>query len=132
MQMVAPALVQLLEQVHHRLAVLRVEVAGGLVGEQDRRLAADGARHGDALLLAARELAGQVLGAVGHADALERRRHALLALGGAHAAVGERQLDVLEDVQVANQVEALEDEADLAVAHPRPLRQRELGHRPGR
>jgi hypothetical protein len=31
--------------------------------------------------------------------------------------------------QVANQVEALEDEPDLAVAHPRPLRQRQLGHR---
>ena len=39
------------------------------------------------------------------------------------------QLDVLVDVQIANQVEALEDEADLAVAHPRPLRQRQVGHR---
>src|SRR5688572_12706597 len=44
-------LVQLLEEVHHRLAVLRVEVAGGLVGQQDRRLATDRARDGDALLL---------------------------------------------------------------------------------
>jgi hypothetical protein len=31
--------VQLAQQPHHGLAVLRVEVAGGLVGEQDRRLA---------------------------------------------------------------------------------------------
>ena len=92
-------LVQLLEQIHHRLAVLRIQVARGLVGQQNRRLAAHRARHGDALLLAARELAGQVLGAVRHAHALERRRHALLALGRAHAAVGERQLDVLEDVR---------------------------------
>ena len=81
MQIVAPLDVQLLEQVHHRFAVLRVEVAGRLVGEQDRRLAAHGAGDGDALLLTAGELAGQVLGAVRHADALERRGHALLALG---------------------------------------------------
>ena len=57
-------------------------------------------------------------------DALERRLDALLALGRLHAAIGERQLDVLEDRQVANQVEALEDEPDLAVAHARPLGRR--------
>ena len=48
--------------------------------------------------------------------------HALLALGGAHAAVGERQLDVLEHREVADQVEALEDEPDLAVADRAPAR----------
>ena len=54
--------------------------------------------------------------------------HALLALGRAHAAVGQRQLHVLEHVEIADQVEALEDEADLAVADARPLRRRQLGH----
>jgi len=39
-----------------------------------------------------------------HADALERRFHALLALGRLHPAVGERQLDVLEDGEIANQL----------------------------
>ena len=62
-------------------------------------------------------------------DLLERRHHALLALGGLHAAVGQRQLDVLVDVQVADQVEALEDEPDLAVAHAGALGQRQVGHR---
>jgi hypothetical protein len=122
--------VQLAEQVHDRFAAARVEVAGRLVGQQDERLAGDGARHRDALLLTARELAGEVLGPVRHADALERGFDALLALGGLHAAIGERQLDVLEDGEVANQVEALEDEPDLAVAHARPLGRRELGDRP--
>jgi hypothetical protein len=73
MQMVAPGAVQFPQQLHHRLAVLRVEVAGRLVGEQDERVAHQGARHRDALLLAARELAGQVLGAVRHPHLLERR-----------------------------------------------------------
>ena len=128
MQMVAPAAVQLAQQVHHRLAVLGVEVAGGLVGQQDRRLPADGTGDGDALLLTAGELRGQVLGAVGHADALERGVDALAPLVRLHAAVDERQLDVLEHREVADQVEALEDEADLAVADPGPLRHRQLGH----
>jgi hypothetical protein len=52
-----------------------------------------------------------------------------LALGGRHAAVDQRQLDVLEHRQVADQVEALEDEADLAVAHARALGGGEVGHR---
>src|ERR1019366_8213809 len=34
---------------------LRVEVAGGFVGQNERRLADDGARDGNALLLAARQ-----------------------------------------------------------------------------
>src|ERR1043166_3940772 len=105
-----PFAVQLAQQLHHRFAVFRVEVSGGLVRQQDRRRAGDGAGDRDALLLTARELRGKVLGAVRHADLLERRHHALLALGRLHAAVGERQLHVLVDVEVANQVEALEDE----------------------
>src|SRR5262245_43403892 len=48
--------VELGEQLHHLRAVLAVEVAGGLVGEQDQRLADDGARDCDALLLTAGEL----------------------------------------------------------------------------
>src|SRR5689334_6593602 len=53
--------VQLMEQVHHRLAALRIEVAGRLVGEEQRRFAGDGAGNRDALLLTARELTGQML-----------------------------------------------------------------------
>ena len=57
---------------------------------------------------------------------------ARLPLRRLHAAVGERQLDVLEDREVANQVEALEDEPDLAVADARALRHVQVRHRAGR
>ena len=57
-----------------------------------------------------------MLGAVGHADALQRRFDPLPPLRRFHAAVGERELHVLEHGEIANQVEALEDEPDLAVA----------------
>src|SRR5262249_51973044 len=50
------AAVELLKKVHPRLAVDRVEVAGGLVGEQDERLSADRAGDGHALLLTAGKL----------------------------------------------------------------------------
>src|SRR5437773_9123541 len=72
--------VQLAQEIHHRLAAARIEVPGRLVGEQDERFAGHRARHGDALLLAARELAREVLGAMRHPDAFERRFDPLPAL----------------------------------------------------
>ena len=51
----------------------RVEVAGGLVGEQHRRLGHQRAGDGDALLLAAGELGGPVRAAVGEADRARSR-----------------------------------------------------------
>jgi aminopeptidase N len=56
-----------------------------------------------------------------HADPLQRRQDALAAVGGGEAAIGERQLDVLRHGEIADQVEALEDEADPAIADPRAL-----------
>src|SRR5262249_43415014 len=106
-------------------AVDRVEVSGGLVGEEDERRARDRARDRDTLLLTARELRGKVFHPVRHADLLERLVHALLALVGGHAAVRQRKLHVFVDRQVADEFEALEDESDLPVADARPLRERQ-------
>src|SRR3990167_2891931 len=53
--------VQVPEQFHDLLAAVRVEVAGGLVGQQHLRLGDDGARDGHALLLPAREFARRVV-----------------------------------------------------------------------
>ena len=50
----------------------RVEVAGRLVGQDHRRLGDERPGDGDALLLAARQLAGPVVGPVGEPDLLER------------------------------------------------------------
>src|SRR6185503_8382697 len=47
------AAMQFAQQLHHCFAILRVEVTGRFVREQNRRLAGDGAGHGDALLLTA-------------------------------------------------------------------------------
>jgi hypothetical protein len=69
--------VQLAEQLHHGFAVLRVQVAGRLVRQQDRRRSGDGAGDGDAAADRPRA-AREVLGAVRHPDLLERGHHAPL------------------------------------------------------
>ena len=109
-------LVELGEQVHHLLAVLAVEVAGGLVGEDELGVGDHGAGDGHTLLLSARQLLREVLGPVGDGHPLHHRRDPLLALRRADVQVAQRQLDVLIDVQLVDEVEALEHEADVAFA----------------
>ena len=69
--------VELLEQAHHLVAGGTVEVAGGLVGQEQRRLHDGGARDRHALALAAGQLVGPVLGAVGQAVVRRAPAHAL-------------------------------------------------------
>ena len=52
-------------------------------------------------------------------DAVERRLGQLAPLGVRHPPVEQRDLHVVEHAQIADQVERLEDEADLLVAHRR-------------
>ena len=68
----AVAGVEFLEQLDDLGAGLRVEVAGGFVGENDARGVRQGAGDGDALLLAAGELEGLVVEAVAKADAITK------------------------------------------------------------
>ena len=82
----------------------------------DVGLADERAGDRDALLLAARELRGAVAGALAEPDALER----VADDGARQPRAGEprRQRDVLLGGQRAEQVERLEDEADLLAAQP--------------
>src|ERR1044072_2757855 len=61
-----------------------------------------------------------------HADSLECVSHALLAFTRRHAAIRQGQLDVLINGETTNQVEALENEADFAIADAGPLRKRKI------
>src|SRR5579875_493690 len=121
--------VKLPEQIHHRLAVLRVQVSGGLVGKQNGRLSDQRTRHGHTLLLTAGKLGRIMFHAVGHADAFKHLLHALLALRGSHAAVGERQLDVFKNREVANQIKRLKNKTNFTIADARAVRQRKICNR---
>ena len=92
----------------------RVEVAGGLVGEDDLGPAGEGPGDGDALLLAAGELARAVVEAVGEADGVDDRVEPRLV--GLAAGEVQRQRDVLRGGERRHQVEGLEDEADAVAA----------------
>jgi len=95
----------------------RIEVAGRLVGEQDRGLADQCTRYGHALLLATGELRGIVTRAVRHADALQSLLDTAAAFGTADLGpIGERQLHVFPYGQTTDQVERLEHETDLGIA----------------
>ena len=71
-----------------------VKVAGGFIGKQDLRVGGKRACDGDALLLAAGQLARRVGGACAKADALKPVRGALARIG----ATGQfqRQQDVFQ------------------------------------
>ncbi len=94
-----------------------VEVAGGLVGEDERRVRDEGAGHGHALLLPARELGRLVVQAVAQAQAGQR-------IGGESAARRPAATPwymsgrghVLEGRRPRQQVVGLEDEADAPAA----------------
>ncbi len=109
-----PRRVDVAQQVHDVPAVGAVEVARRLVGEQDRRVVGQRARQRDALLLAAGELRRIVMRAAGQADLVEQRAGPRRGVGRARDL--HRHRDVLERRERRNEVEELEDEADLLAA----------------
>ena len=95
--MVIPSSAELLEQRHHLDAGPRVEVAGGLVGEDDCGSVDQRARDGHALLLAAGELVRVVVEPLAEAHPLQRLARApARAPAAGTPRVEQRQLDVLE------------------------------------
>ncbi len=94
--------------------VVRVEVAGGLVGQEDERTVDEGPGDGHPLLLAAGQLVGQVVALLGQPDQVEDLGH----LGGDHVLGAADDLEgeghVLEHRLVGQEPEVLEDAADVA------------------
>ena len=125
-------LVELAEHAHDLLAVRGVEVAGRLVGQDQLGLADQGAGDGDALLLAARQLRRPMLGAVRDADLVEHSLDPLPALRCRVIVIEQRELDILAHRKLVDQVEALEDEADVALARVGELRFARGRRLPGR
>ena len=74
------AAIEVAHQVDELGGIARVEIGGGLVGEDERGAMNDGARDGDALAFAAGEQVGALMGAGGEADVFESVRNAAAAL----------------------------------------------------
>jgi hypothetical protein len=119
---------KLAQQRHHFPTALAVERAGGLVGEDDAPAVHQGARDRYALLLAARELAGAVVQALGEPELAEQRLGAGAPLGAAHAGVDRGHFDVAHGARVGDQVIALEHETECFAAQARELVAAERRH----
>jgi hypothetical protein len=104
-----------------------VEGTGRLVGQQNRRPVDQGAGQGDALLLAAGQLAGAVVQPAAQADRLEHSPGGGAALGGRPAGEHEGERDVLQGGLRRDEVERLEDHADDAEAEAGQLDGRQAG-----
>src|SRR5438067_10079676 len=103
-------LMEFTKQPQDDLFILRIEIAGGLIGENDCGIVYKRTRDADALLLTAGEMRGNVMRAIFKSDAAESFErlgfvgHAMEVLGKHH---------IFERGEIGDQVKLLEDEADL-------------------
>ena len=96
-------------------AQLRVEVRERLIHEEHSRLADDGSREGDTLLLAAGELGGPPREEVADAQELRDPLHFPRLLRGTEPTDPQRILDVVAHRHVRVERVALKDEGDVAI-----------------
>ncbi|GAA3241288.1 hypothetical protein GCM10020256_64160 [Streptomyces thermocoprophilus] len=100
--------VEVAQQLEDGAGGLRVEGAGGLVGQQHLGVAGEGAGDADALLLAAGELGGVGARLVGEADEVEEFQRLGGPLPARLAEDLQGQFDVVLDGPRGEQVEVLE------------------------
>ena len=105
------------QQIDDLLAGGLVEIAGRLVGHEDRGIGRQRARQRDALLLAAGQLRRIMMQAVAEPDRGKFLRRALRRVGIAGEL--ERHGDILQRRHGRDQMKRLEDDADLAAAEAR-------------
>src|SRR5208337_429961 len=103
------------EQIENQLSVHRVEVAGGLVGHDNRRRDHKSPRQRHTLLLAAGELHGIVIHALPEADLMQQTSR--LRKAAAFHIQFVRQQHIFESSERLDELVGLKDEADLAPSH---------------
>ena len=110
---------QVEEQAVDLVAVVRVEVARGFVGQQHGGRIDQRTGDGHALLLAARKLSGLVVAPRREAHHVEQFGGTAFDIGARTPADQPRNADVLESRELRKQVVELEHEADALVAELR-------------
>ena len=111
--------IELLQQRHDLDTGAAIEGTGGLICEDQLRLAYQCAGNGYALLLAAGKLRGMVIHALGKPHLREPLFGASSMFGHGNLAVEQGQGDIVQGGCACQQVEVLEHKADLPIAHMR-------------
>ena len=91
-----PLLIQLLEEPQHLPARPGIQRAGGLISQNDRRVAHQRPRDGYALLLAARKLVGLVFQLIAQPHLLQHLAGPAVALGAGDARIDQRHLHIFQ------------------------------------
>jgi len=104
---------QVTQQFEDPLPVAGIEVARGFIGQEQSGSVDERPRDGDALHLAPGEFTRRRVGPMSHAHPVQQRRHAGTAFRGRDAQQLKRQFDVLGRGQCGQQVEELEDRAEV-------------------
>ena len=104
------------EKLHDLATALAVESGGGFVGEDEAGIVREGAGHGDALLLAAGEGDGQVVGTLGNAEVVEQLHGALTRGLGRGVIHFEGDLHILQCSQEGNEIRFLKHESEVLAA----------------
>src|SRR2546430_944747 len=120
---------EVVEDVQHLAASLEVEVARRLVGQDQQRVVHQRPHDRDALLLAAGEAIGKASGPIREPDQFQEVAGSARAVLPRAGVEFERQPEVFLDGQRRDQVEELEDEADVAPAEERAFPLGECRHR---
>ena len=107
--------IQIPEEIEDHLRGCRVQVASGLICQDDSRIIDQGPAYGHALHLAARKLPGQMIAPVGEPHHLQDLVNPVFV--PVLLAEEQRQLDVLSRCQRRHEVELLEDKAYILPAH---------------
>ena len=93
-----------------------MEISGRLVGEDDSRICHHGAGNADELLLTAGKLAGKKILLADDLKTIKRVANYRLPIFLAHVAIRKRQLEILKNSLVVEQVITLKHKADVAIA----------------
>ena len=94
------------------LAGMRIEIAGGFIGENQFRLIDERPGDGHALALATGQFRRAMVHALGQADAREKFAPALFRLADGDPRNPRRQTDVFQRLKLVQQVIGLEHTAD--------------------
>ena len=109
---------QFQQQIEDGAAGALIKVAGGLVGEDERRIMDKGAGDGDTLLFAAAQFVGIAAQSITQADAGQQIGGAAMSFAIA-AGQFNGQAHIFQHRQGGDQVEELEDDADVAPSKER-------------
>ena len=104
------------EHIDYLFAGAAVQIAGGLVGQEDGGFFSEGAGYADTLLLSAGEFCGAVAHPVAEADALQSLACALTPMSAARP-VEQGKLHVGKCAQTGEQVVGLKNEADFPITN---------------